>query len=181
MDFSRALTDVGRFLDAHDVRHGVGGALALKALGLTRATSDVDFIVEAKGRDALLGFLDGLGYERLHASSGYSNHLHPDAALGRLDFIYVDERTSEVLFGAARRVALFPGIEALVPRPEHLAAMKVLAMKNDPSRSFGELADLQFILGLPGVDREEIRGYFEKHGLLERYDEIERAIRAAGP
>ena len=30
-----------------------------------------------------------------------------------------------------------------VPRPEHLAAMKVLAIKNDPSRTFQDLADLR--------------------------------------
>ncbi|NOZ79986.1 MAG: hypothetical protein GXP48_12575 [Acidobacteria bacterium] len=46
-------------------------------------------------------------------------------------------------------------------------------MKNDPSRSFRELADIQFLMHLPGEDREEIRGYFEKHGLGEQYAEIE--------
>jgi hypothetical protein len=61
-----------------------------------------------------------------------------------------------------------------VPRAEHLAAMKVHAMKNDPSRTLQEMADIQFLLRLPGVDIEEIRGYFERSGLLERYHEIER-------
>ena len=181
MDFARVLTEVGRFLDERGMRHGLAGALALHALGLTRATSDVDLVVEDRARDELLRFLDGLGYERLHASSGYSNHLHPEAARGRLDFIYLNARTSEVLFGGARRVTLFPGVDVLVPRAEHLAAMKVLAMKNDPSRTFGDLADLQFLLGLPGVDRKEIRGYFEKHGLLERFHDIERAIQNTRP
>ena len=34
---------------------------------------------------------------------------------------------------------------------------------------------------VPGVDHKEIRGYFERHGLLERYHEIERALSAARP
>jgi hypothetical protein len=36
------------------------------------------------------------------------------------------------------------------------------------------MADIQFLLRLPGVDEEEIRGYFERAGLLERYHEIKR-------
>jgi hypothetical protein len=65
-------------------------------------------------------------------------------------------------------------VTAPVPRPEHLAAMKVQAMKNDPRRRLRELADIQFLLGLPGVDAREIRGYFERAGLLDRYDELDR-------
>jgi hypothetical protein len=45
---------------------------------------------------------------------------------------------------------IFPGTTLLVPRPEHLAAMKVQAMKNDPSRTFQDLADIQALLSLPG-------------------------------
>jgi hypothetical protein len=34
--------------------------------------------------------------------------------------------------------------------------------ENDSSRTFQEMADIQFLLRLPGVDTEEIRGYFER-------------------
>jgi hypothetical protein len=61
-----------------------------------------------------------------------------------------------------------------VPRPEHLAAMKVQAMKNDPERTLREMADIQFLLSLPDIDEVEIRGYFERSGLLDRYHEIKR-------
>lgn len=68
------------------------------------------------------------------------------------------------------------GHELRVPRPEHLAAMKVHAMKNDPGRAFQELADIRFLLQLDGVDEGEIREYFEKAGLDERFDEIKGSI-----
>ena len=38
---------------------------------------------------------------------------------------------------------------------------------------------VQVLAGLPGVDEREIRGTFEKHGLLERFDELKRAIAGA--
>jgi hypothetical protein len=52
--------------------------------------------------------------------------------------------------------------------------MKVHAMKNDPSRTLREMADIQFLLSLPGIDEAEVRAYFEQSGLLERYLEIKR-------
>lgn len=67
------------------------------------------------------------------------------------------------------------GISVAVPTPEHLAAMKIHAMKNDPSRVFQEPADIQFLAKLPGVDREEIRRYFEASGQMERFHELERS------
>jgi hypothetical protein len=175
MHFAKVLDEVTRFLDGHGIRFAVVGAFALQTYGLSRATSDLDFVVEDRAQGPLRAHLESLGYETIHISSGYSNHVHSLASLGRLDFIYIDVATASQLFSAATSVELLPGHTARVPRPEHLAAMKVLAMKNDPARTYQEMADIQFILGLPGVDHEEIRGYFEAQGLLERFLEIKRA------
>jgi hypothetical protein len=37
-----------------------------------------------------------------------------------------------------------------------------------------DLADLQFLLGLPGLDLEEVRGYFEGAGLVEYFERLRR-------
>jgi hypothetical protein len=47
-------------------------------------------------------------------------------------------------------------------------------MKNDPSRALQEMADLQFLLQLPGIDEGQVRAYFERAGLLAGYREIKR-------
>lgn len=87
----------------------------------------------------------------------------------------MDEDTSGKIFADARPASL-AGMTVAVPRPEHLAAMKIHAMKNDPRRALQELADIQFLMRLPGVDRDQIRGYFEKSGQLERFHELERSL-----
>lgn len=176
MDFAKVLDLVGAFLDAGGFRHAVVGAVGLSAYGLNRATQDLDFVVEAKAQAPLVGFLDGLGYETLHASAGYSNHVHPMSGLGRVDFIYVDEATAGVLFREAGKCLSLGGRTVQVPKPEHLAAMKIKAMKNDPSRRFQEMADIQFLLSVPNVDRDAVRRYFAAQGLLERYEEILHAL-----
>jgi hypothetical protein len=149
----------------------IGGA-ALAAYGLMRTTLDLDLVVEARGQDELIAFLDSLGFVTLHRSTGYSNHAHPDPMWGRLDFVYVDEATGDELFAACRQGGAPGGLEVPLPKPEHLAALKVLAMKNDPGRTFQEMADIRYLLQLPRVDRREVESYFRRHGLQERFDDL---------
>lgn len=175
MDFTKVLDTVTRFLDQHGFRYALVGAFALSAYGFSRATQDIDFVVEVRGRRDTISFLESLGYDTLYASEGYSNHVHPLPGLGRVDCIYVGEPTATSLFDGAAEMAVY-GKTIRVPRPEHLAGMKVLAMKNDPTRTFQEMADLQHILGLPGVDQDEIRGHFERYGLLEKFNELRKIL-----
>ncbi len=170
------IREITAFFEHERLPFAVIGAFGLHAYGLNRATSDLDLVTDAAAQPRLVPFLGALGYETLHVSTGYSNHLHPDPALGRLDFVYVSGETSRRIFGSTRLMPVMQGISLAVPRPEHLAAMKIQAMKNDPERTFQEMADILFLLRLPGTDADEVRGYFEKQGLIERYNEIAKIL-----
>ncbi|MEO8349380.1 MAG: hypothetical protein ABI610_10740 [Acidobacteriota bacterium] len=176
MDFPKVIDNVAGFFERENLPFAVIGAFGLHAYGLTRATTDVDFVTDSAARSRLIQFLEANGYETLYASEGYSNHLHEDSAFGRVDVVYVSGETGRLLFEGASPRSLTPGRDVPVPRPEHLAAMKIHAIKNDPGRRHQELADIRFLMGLPGVDRSEIRGYFGSSGLEELYDEIERTF-----
>lgn len=174
MDFGRVLETVGGFFERSSVRYAVIGAFGLHAYGRSRGTFDLDFVTEAAVQPELVAFFESLGYQTLHSSAGYSNHLHAMEALGGVDIVYVSGETSDRLFNGCRTMPGPGGRAVPVPRPEHLAAMKIQAMKNDPRRTLGEMADIRFILTLPGIDEGEIRGYFERAGLRDRYDDLER-------
>lgn len=181
MDFARVMRAVAQFFDGEGIAFAIIGAFGLQAYGLNRATSDLDFVTDFQAQAKLIPFLEKLGYETLHVSSGYSNHLHADPAMGRLDFVYVSGDTSRQLLESARKLHVLGGVSVAVPRPEHLAAMKIQAMKNDPERTYQEMADIQFLLRLPGINEEEIKGYFKKQGLLDRYNEIKKVLKTARP
>ena len=172
MDYPAVLRTLSEFLAGLAAPLAVVGGWAMNSYGRGRATFDLDLVVPHEIQDALIEHLESLGYETLHRSPGYSNHLHPDSRWGRVDFVYVRGETKDRLFGLSTPREVFPGLEAAVPKPEHLAAMKVTAMKNDPSRRLDESADIRALLRLPGVDRDEIRGYFEREGLAHDYEEI---------
>lgn len=162
---------IGFFKQAN-IDYALVGAFALKAYGYLRATQDVDFLVRADHQDRIITHLDSLGYETIYRSEGYSNHVHPLANLGRIDFIYVKGETAEIILSGVRPLLVLDDLTLPVVRAEHLVALKVFAMKNDPDRSFREMADIQYLLTLPGLDVEEVRGYFEKYGQIEKYDEL---------
>jgi hypothetical protein len=173
MDFASILEQVRTELDEAGYPFALIGGLGLAALGIARATLDLDLLVPAQAQSVVVALMEGLGYETLHLSSGYSNHLHADEMLGRVDFVYVRGDTSTQIFADARELEGPGGTVVLVPRPEHLAAMKVHAMKNDPTRGPQDLADIGRLLAVPGVDAEAIRAAFERHGMLRFWRDLE--------
>ena len=172
MDFARVFDRLAQLLDERGHHYAVIGALALHAWGHSQATFDLDLVTVSPAQAELVALLQGLGYETLHVSPGYSSHQHAEADWGGVDVVYVDSETAGLLFPACPKRLRLGAREAPVPRAEHLAAMKVQAMRNDPSRILPDLADVQYLLRLPGTDRGEVRGYFEKAGLLQWYDRL---------
>ena len=148
------------------------GGLGLHAYGHSRATFDLDLVTRSEAQAPLVALLEGLGYETVHRSPGYSNHSHSDPEWGGIDVVYVDTETERQLFSACTRTLKLGGREVPVPSAEHLIAMKVQALRNDPSRELQDLADIQYLLGLPDTSREKVRGYFDRAGMTQWYDKL---------
>jgi hypothetical protein len=172
LDFATVLGVVSGFLEEKGFRYAVIGGVALATYGFHRTTLDLDLFVESAAQDDLVRFLESRGYETLHRSTGYSNHRHPDPRWGNIDSVYGEGETSQHLFDARRTLEGPRGLQIPLPKPEHLVALKVLAMKNDPARRIQDMADIRFLLNLPGVDRNEAKHYFDLHGMSEQFDEL---------
>lgn len=172
MDFAATLESVRAFLASRGYRQALVGGVAMAAYGLARTTLDLDLVTDAAAQAELVEFLEGKGYQTLHRSPGYSNHLSPDPALGRVDFLYVAGATAARVFAAMRSLPGPGGSAVSVVSPEHLAAMKILALANDPAREPQDLADLRFLLRLPGIDRDSVRQSFARHGRLATYQRL---------
>jgi len=171
MDVSRVLDLVRPFFESQAEPYALVGGLALLAYGAPRATFDVDLLARRGTQDDLVAFLAARGFTTLSIQPGFSNHQHSDPALGRVDVIYVSGTTADAVFAGCTRKAITAAIQAPVPRPEHLVAMKAQAFAKDGTR-YSDLADLQFLLSLPGLDPAEARGYFESAGLPEYFDRL---------
>jgi hypothetical protein len=159
------------FFNREKLDYAVIGAFALYAYGYTRATRDIDFITRSEYQDKIIGYLESLGFKTLNRSQGYSNHLSPMGSV-RIDFVYINGETAKVIFGALQKRSFLIDSELPVVSPEHLIALKIFAIKNDPDRKFKELADIEEILKNTPVDKEVIRQYFRDYGFEDYFDEI---------
>jgi hypothetical protein len=176
MEFAAVLERLAAFFEERHQPYAVVGGVALAAYGILRTTLDLDLAVDRSAQDEIVAFMIASGYETLYRSEGYSNHQHPDPDWGRVDFVYLRGETSAAFFAAVRRVAGLRERTVPVPSPEHLAAMKIQAMLDDPSRTWQELADVRALLLRPDVDRAAVRESFARCGLLERWEEIHRTL-----
>jgi hypothetical protein len=172
VDFARELEVVERFLATGGFRVAVIGGVALAAYGHPRMTLDLDVVTGTAAQETLIAFMESQGFVTLHRSSGYSNHRHPDRSRGRVDFMYVQGTTADKLFASAKELPGPGGRAVLVPKPEHLIAMKVQAMKDAPERTWQDLVDIAYLFRLDGVNRDEVRDYFAKAGLVDKWHEL---------
>jgi hypothetical protein len=172
MQFDEVLRTFASFFEREGIRYAVAGGLAIHAWGHSRTTHDIDFAVDGSAQQRVLAFAESVGYRTVHVSSGYSNHQHPNETFGYVDILYVYADTAERLFAAAGHRLIAGEVQAPVPKPEHLIAMKVQAIKNAPRRVPIDVPDIEFLLRLPGVDHDEVRDYFDRAGLLRIYDVI---------
>ncbi|HQQ78222.1 MAG TPA: hypothetical protein PLB01_12785 [Thermoanaerobaculia bacterium] len=166
MDLRRVLGVVSSACGAAGARWAVIGGVAMNAYGHARTTFDFDVASEARLREDLLRRLQTEGFRLLNDVPAFSNLFHDDRDLGRLDFLWLDEKTSERVFAESRTLPIW-GENIPVASPEHLVAMKVQAVASSPTRVFRDGADLQFLLKVPGIDDNRVREFFEGAGLLE--------------
>ena len=176
MDFAGEFEAVRSFLTERGFRVAVIGGVALAAYGHPRLTLDLDLVTDAAAQGDVVETMEARGFSTLHRSPGYSNHRHEERKHGRVDFMYIRDTTADHLFASVRQLSGPGGRRIPVPRPEHLIAMKVRAIGDAPERTYQDLADIGFLLRLEDVDRAEVRGYFVRAGLQEKWREIERAL-----
>lgn len=173
MRFDEVLRTFSEFFEREGVRYALAGGIAIRAWGHSRPTQDTDFVVRGSDQDRVIAFAESLGYQTTFRSAGYSNHRHPSAAFGNVDFIYVYGDTAEQVFSSAIRRTVFD-VDVPVVKPEHLVAMKVTAMNNAPQRVLIDAPDIAYLLTLPEIDRDKAREHFARHGLLRIFDELEK-------
>jgi len=160
-----------KFCERESIDYALIGAFAMQAYGYVRATRDVDFVVRRQSQSKIVPYLESLGFETLHRSDGYSNHLHPIGPL-RIDFVYVDDATAEEIFKETKQTTIFKNISVPVAKAEHLVKMKLFAAKNAPERLLRELADIKELVKAAKIDKVLLKQLFEKHGLGDRVSEV---------
>ena len=168
----KALAD---FFKRSNMDYGIIGAFALFSYGYTRATQDIDFITRGEKKEKIINYLESLGFETTFSSNAFSNHLHPVSSV-RVDIMYVEGRTADDIFNSTENRLIFKDLELPVVSAEHLVAMKLFAIQNNPERKFKDFADIKEILKHTTYNKKTVQEYFKKYGQESYYNEIRGEI-----
>lgn len=177
MDFARVLTAVAGGLAAAGIEHALIGAFAMAALGVPRATADVDFLADGDRSDEIDRIMTNLGYQALHRSPDTANYASSSPALGHVDFLFARRTHSRAMLSRAKPRASLRGLPDLkVLEPEDIIGLKVQSAANNSDRAALDMDDIRRLLASrPDLDLGRVREYFR---IFDREAELERILAA---
>jgi hypothetical protein len=145
------------------------GGLALAAHQVVRATSDVDFLVDADDADRVHAILLKLGYRSVHRSDDAANYLRGDEGL---DVLYARRPIARRLLADASERSTPLGTLRVVSA-EGLIGFKLQALVNNPKRA-RDLDDIRALLRAQRgrLKMREVREYFALFDRKEMLDEL---------
>lgn len=154
------------------------GGHAVNSYCAPRATLDVDFLIPKKDQAKWRELLLAEGFKLQHDGSTFLQFSPPYGVEWRLDLMLVNCQTFEKLIAGARPMELL-GIRTLVPRPEHLIAMKLHALKHGHEERFEkDFGDVVSLTRDAGIDprSDSFRQMFDQFATPELYEHILRRL-----
>lgn len=162
---------LSEFFKHERMDYGIIGAFALYSYGYVRATRDIDFITRIEYKNKIIKYLESLGFETTFSSNAFSNHLHAIGSV-RVDIMYVEGTTANDIFKSTENRLILNDLELPVVSVEHLIAMKLFAIQNNPERKYKDFSDIKEILRHTTYNKQVVREYFQKYGQEAYYNEI---------
>jgi hypothetical protein len=183
MDFERVVRTLLGDLEREGIRYGAIGGFALGALGVPRATTDMDFLVHREDLERLHQLFTRLGYQRFVQTENVSHYRHAQDAWGSIDVLHAFRTVALAMLERARSYPIFGGTQAIkVLQAEDVIGLKVQAMANDPLRRAQEAADIEALMTRygKGLDWDRIQEFYklfelgeEARHLWERFGHVD--------
>ena len=182
MDFQKVLTLVHQEFGKHGIQYALMGGFAMGALGVARATIDIDLLILADDKVKVRAVLESLGYACAYESENVSQYTSHEQVYGEIDCIHAFRGPSLKMLARAKQVSVFSGTYTVnVLLPEDIIGLKLQASVNDPSRKEKEMQDIESLAQTYGKKLDwsivqEHYGLFEKNTeymhLKERYGNL---------
>ena len=171
MSLENIFKAIADFFKRSHMDYGIIGAFALYSYGYIRATQDIDFITRGENREKIINYLESLGFETTFSSNAFSNHIHPVSSV-RVDIMYIKGKTADNIFNSTENRLIFKELKLPVVSAEHLIAMKLFAIQNNPERKYKDFADIKEILKHTTYNKKTVQEYFIKFEQESYYNEI---------
>jgi len=177
MDLEKTLKELLDGFETERIRYALMGGFALAALGASRTTADLDFLVHRDDLERLDRLLTALGYRRRFHTENVSQYMHDNAAWAAVDVVHAFRKASLGMLQRAFDKPVFGGSRLVrVLQPEDVIGLKVQTMANDPDRRAQEMADIETLLGLyrARLDWSPLGEYFGLFGFGQEFESLRR-------
>lgn len=170
MDFEQVLRSVLEGFEREHVRYAAIGGFAMGALGVPRATVDLDFLIHHEDLERVHKIFGTLGFGRLAHMENVSHYVHRDSRWGRIDILHAFRTYSLKMLERARPYPIFDGRYRInVLEAEDMIGLKVQAMANNPERRKKEEVDIETLMARFGraLDWSRVQEYYDLFELGE--------------
>jgi hypothetical protein len=169
------LSQLFRALDDAEIPFLLIGGWAVGYYGVTRLTVDIDVMVCKEDERRVGDAMDGLGY-----SVAFRNDLFAkfeQASSPEVDALFLAAETAEKLFASAATIE-FEGGVVRIPSLLHLIAMKLHALKNNPTRAFKDLPDIVAMIQSNELDHRntDFQNWCLRFGSASLLEQINEAM-----
>src|SRR3989338_6417212 len=181
MNFELVFKELLQKFKEQNIRFAIIGGFALHVAGFTRATKDIDFLIEAENLERTKTIMSQLGYELTHESPEFSNYWHPIAPLGCVDYLHAHREYTRKMLSRAKKHKILETFEVPVLIPEDIIGLKVQSMVNNPKRHALDMADIEYLLreNLDKLNLEIIKEYFHLFDRGYELDDLLKRIKDA--
>jgi hypothetical protein len=176
MNFELVFKELLQKFSEQKIRFALIGGFALHVAGFTRATDDIDFLIEAKDLGKVKDIMKGLGYELTHESQEFSNYWHPMAPLGCVDYLHAHREYSRKMLSRAKKHKILKNFEIPVLIPEDIIGLKVQSLANNPKRYTLDIADIEYLIR-ENFDKLDLNIIIEYFNLFERGQELDSLLK----
>lgn len=151
-------------LDQHNVNHALIGGLAMACYGSTRATVDLDLLIDENHKEEVKSMFLSQGFTLVNESEEVLQF----AGIGYVDVILARRPISRKIL-LESNLGGPEGIKFV--RTEDLIGLKIQAYVNDSQRELQDKADIQFLIeNVSDLDWQRIKLYadlFDQWGVID--------------
>lgn len=177
MEFKLVIEKILAEFEKAKVRYALMGGFALGALGIPRATVDIDFLVLNEDMERVSRIMTDMGYRCVYESENVSQYASSEKIFGEVDFLHAFREASIGMLERAEDIKIFgKELTIKVVKPEDLIGLKVQAMANDETRCAVDLADIEALMSYYAtkLDWPLIEEYFSIFGMSETAKKLRR-------
>ncbi len=163
MELQKTLIFLHDIFSTNDIEHALIGGLALACYGSTRATVDLDLIIDESDKNNACELMLNNGFSIEHESSDIIQF----SGIGIVDLLIARRPMAKLILSNSNKGGP-NNIDYVLA--EDLIGLKIQAYKNDPSREFQDKADIQYLISSQDkLDWVKIKKYaklFDEWGVI---------------